>query len=688
MNKKLAIFFLSTGALGSDVLAADNDLYKLDDVVITSTGLKQATSKSARPVTVLSGDGLRTKIGQTIGDTLKNEPGITSQSFGPGVGTPVIRGQSGPRVRVMQNSLGNNDVSALSPDHANGVNPIIAERIEVLRGPSTLLYGNGAIGGVVNVIDNRIPEQVPDKLLGGAVEQRYDSASTMTSSALKLDGGKDIFAFHLDGFYNDQGNTHIGGQQIDESAARATDPTLEGTPVLENPEGVINNSNARSRGGSAGASIIGNVGLVGAAVNSLESNYGIPPNGTGSPPVRIQMNQTKYDFKGQLNKPFALAEAVRMKFGYTDYKHVELDDGIPATTFLNKSYESRLELEHQPIGIVKGVLGFQSVNSEFSALGEEALVPPTDIDSYGLFAVESFAIGDVTYELGVRGEWQGLTPKETYSSVSYAPISGSISALWDITKQHQLSLAVTQSQRAPQVQELFSNGVHEATMSYELGDPELQKEVSYNLDLGYRFNADWMTAEINLFHNWVNDYIYQRQDFRVFNEDLDDFEAFCSGPPGACLPVLQSAQANAIFRGFEAKTVFPLMQNNYGTLDLTLFGDYTRGTFNEGGDVPRMPPMRYGFELSYGKNDWSTEIRLTRGEPQNNAGENQSNTPGYLLLNLGAQYNLATFHDSEVMLFARGKNLTNENIRNSTSYLRNFAPEPGRSAEIGIRMNY
>ncbi len=631
---------------------------------------------------------MRTKIGQTIGDTLKNEPGITSQSFGPGVGTPVIRGQSGPRVRVMQNSLGNNDVSTLSPDHANGVNPIIAERIEVLRGPSTLLYGNGAIGGVVNVIDNRIPEQVPDKLLGGAVEQRYDSASTMTSSALKLDGGKDIFAFHLDGFYNDQGNTHIGGQQIDESAARATDPTLEGTPVLENPDGVINNSNARSRGGSAGASIIGNVGLVGAAINSLENNYGIPPNGTGSPPVRIQMNQTKYDFKGQLNKPFALAEAVRMKFGYTDYKHVELDDGVPATTFLNKSYESRLELEHQPIGIVKGVLGFQSVNSQFSALGEEALVPPTDIDSYGLFAVESFAIGDVTYELGVRGEWQGLTPKEIYDSKSYVPLSGSISALWDITKQHQLSLAVTQSQRAPQVQELFSNGVHEATMSYELGDPELQKEVSYNLDLGYRFNADWMTAEINLFHNWVNDYIYQQQDNIVFNEDLDDFEAICSGPPGACLPVLQSAQANAIFRGFEAKTVFPLMENSYGAIDLTLFGDYTRGTFNQGGDVPRMPPLRYGFELSYGKNDWSTDIRLTRGEPQNNAGENQSNTPGYLLLNLGAQYNLATFHDSEVLLFARGKNMTNENIRNSTSYLRNFAPEPGRSAEIGIRVNY
>jgi iron complex outermembrane receptor protein len=517
--------------------------------------------------------------------------------------------------------------------------------------------------------------------------QRYDTATDLTSSALKLDGGKGLFAYHVDGFYNDQGNTHIGGQPIDEEAARATDPTLQGTPVLDNPQGVINNSNGRSRGGSAGASIIGDAGLVGAAINSLENNYGIPPNGTGSAPIRVQMNQTKYDFKGQLNKPFALAEELRMKFGYTDYKHVELDSGVPATTFTNQSYESRLELQHQPLGIVKGVFGFQSVNSQFAALGAEALVPQSAIDSYGLFAVESFKIKDVTYELGVRGEWQGITPETTYSSVSYVPLSGSVSALWDITKQHQLSLAVTQSQRAPQIQELFSNGVHEATMSYEKGDVNLQKEISYNLDLGYRFNANWMTAEFNLFHNWVNDYIYQQQADNVFNEDMGDFELDCSNP-GACLPVLQSAQANAIFRGFEAKTVFPLMQNSYGAVDLTLFGDYTRGSFDQGGNVPRMPPLRYGLQLSYEKNDWSTDVKLTRGEAQTYAGDNQSNTPGYLLLNVGGQYNLATFKEAEVMLFAKGKNLLNENIRNSTSYLRNFAPDPGRSAEIGIRMSY
>jgi iron complex outermembrane receptor protein len=681
-HKKFAVILLSTTALGANnAHAADNDIQKLDDIVVISTGIKHSTAKSAKPVTVLTGDQLRMKTGTTIGDTLKNEPGITSQSFGPGVGTPVIRGQSGPRVRVMQNSLGNNDVSSLSPDHANGVEPILVERVEVLRGPSTLLYGNGAIGGVVNVIDNRIPEQVPDKLIEGDGEQRYDSATNDTSSALKLEGGRNGLAYHVDGFYRDQGNTHIGGPAIDEDAARATDPSLN---IANNPNGLIDNSQARSRGGSVGVSKIGDAGLVGISINSLEKNYGIPPDGSSNAPVRVDLNQTKYDFKGQLNNPFALTEELRMKFGYTDYKHVEMDNGIPATTFLNKSYESRLELERKPIGIVNGVLGFQSVNSQFAALGAEALVPRTELDSYGLFDVESFKIGAATYEFGARGEWQTLAP-ENRNSMTYKPISGSASALWNITNRHQASLAFTHSQRAPQIQELFTNGVHEATHSYELGNANLNKELSNNLDLGYRYNADWMTAELNLFHNWVGDYIYQQRNGSVFNKGSEEFEGVCTG---TCIPVLASRQTTATFKGFEAQTVFPLMQSRYGAVDLTLFGDYTRGTFEQGGNVPRMPPLRYGLQLSHEKNDWSANARLTRGEAQNYSGENDSNTPGYLLLNLGMQYRLANLGDSEMLLFAKAKNLLNENIRNSTSYLRNFAPEPGRSAELGIRVSY
>lgn len=682
MTKKLAIILLSTGAIAGNAVAADDKVVELEEMVV-STPLAKSASKSARPLTVLSGAELRTKVGTTIGDTLKNEPGVTSQSFGAGVGTPVIRGQSGPRVRVMQNSLGNNDVSSLSPDHANGVEPILVERVEVLRGPSTLLYGSGAIGGVVNMIDNRIPEQVPDKLLGGAGEQRYDSASNETSSVFKLEGGKTGVAYHADGFYRDQGNTHVGGAAIDEDAARVSDPSLN---VTDNGNGFVDNSKARSRGGSFGVSKIGEAGLVGVSINSLAKHYGIPPNGTGGSPVAVDMTQTKYDFKSQLNQPFALAEKLRMKFGYTDYKHVEMDAGVPSTTFLNKSYESRVELEHEPIGLFDGVLGLQSVNSQFSAIGAEALVPRTDLDSYGLFDVESFKIGAVTYELGARGEWQRIAA-ENRNSLTYVPVSGSASALWDITDQHQVSLAFTHSQRAPQIQELFSNGVHAATHSYELGNANLNKELSNNLDLGYRYKADWMTAELSLFHNWVGDYIYQQRTGDVFDRDNETMEAAC--PAGAtCVPVVASRQSAAIFKGFEAKSVFPLMQNRYGAVDLTLFGDYTRGTFEQGGDVPRMPPLRYGLQLSYEKNAWSTHARLTRGEAQNHPGEHDSNTPGYLLLNLGAQYRLASFGESEVLLFANGKNMLNENIRNATSYLRNYSPEPGRSAELGIRVSY
>jgi iron complex outermembrane receptor protein len=377
-----------------------------------------------------------------------------------------------------------------------------------------------------------------------------------------------------------------------------------------------------------------------------------------------------------------------MKFGYTDYKHNELDGGVVGTTFTNESFESRFELEHKPIANLNGVFGFQSVNTAFEATGEEGqIVPKSDIESYALFGVESYKYHSLTFDFGARAELNQISPTGR-NEKSYVPISGSASALWDITDQHQVSLAFTHSERAPQIQELFSNGFHHATRSYERGNAGLKKELSNNLDLGYRFNSDWMTAEINLFHNWVDNYIFQqRSSGLLFNEADGNFVA-----PGIdcdeCFPLLDSQQADATFKGFEAQTIFPLMQNHYGALDLTLFGDYTRGTFNNGVDVPRMPPLRYGMQLSYEKDEWSANARLTRAEAQTNPGNNETATDSYLLLNVGAQYKLADLKGADILLFAKGKNLLNENIRNSTSYLRNFAPEPGRSGEVGIRISY
>lgn len=349
-----------------------------------------------------------------------------------------------------------------------------------------------------------------------------------------------------------------------------------------------------------------------------------------------------------------------------------------------------MELERQPIGIVKGVTGFQSTNSTFEALGEEGeIIPKSDINTFSLFDVEEFTVGDVTYELGGRAEWYTINPDIGFNSsrdvkvkdVEYFPLSGSGIGVWQINDQHQLSLGFTHSQRAPQIQELFSDGFHHATRSYERGNADLNKEISNNIDLGYRFNSSWMSTKlIYSTTGWVITFISNVCLTNYLMPKMRHLFPLITCVI-KCPPVLESQQADATFKGFEAQAIFPLMINHYGALDLTLFSDYTRGTFDNGKDVPRMPPLRYGFQLSYEKDDFTSNLRFTRAEAQNNAGDNETDTKGYLLLNLQAQYRLASFHESEVLLFAKGKNLLDENIRTSTSYLRNFAPEAGRSAD-------
>ncbi len=684
---------LTTGA--ESVHAAEPQPTELDPVVV-SAPLEEKVSETARPVTVLKGEPLRLKIGPTIGETLKQEPGIESQSFGPGVGLPVIRGQTGPRVQVMTNSLGTGDVSQISPDHANAVEPVLADRVEVLRGPATLLYGSGAIGGIVNVIDNRIPGSLPDRLLSPTFEQRYNSVSDETISNLKVEGGKDIFAYHLDGFYRDSNNLHIGGPAIAENAARQTDPVLQGVDAIQNSYGVIPNTSARAKGGTVGFSLVGDPGFAGLSINYLGNNYGIPPDGAGGPDVRINLKQTRYAFKSELTKPFEFAEAVRMWANYIDYTHTELSGGEPGAKFFNKTYEGRIELQHHPLGPIKGVVGFQGRSGNLQAFevvgpGErEPILPRSQISSYGVFAVESLTYGPGVYELGLRGESDSIDPEQAGLNRSYAPISASGSGQWTIDEANTVSFAVTRSQRSPQVQELFYNGPHEATRSFEIGDPNLKMETSYNLDLGYRYSADGISGQLNFFQNWVNDYIYQQQLADVlYNEAAGDFQSPPCTDPGECLQVTATQQAAATFKGFEGSVKFPLMENRYGVLDMTLFSDYTRGQFVAGGNVPRMPPLRYGLQLDYAYDDhWSANLRLTRGEKQEYAGANESETNGWVLLNVGVQYQVTAFNDTRILAFAQGNNLLNDNIRNSTSYLRNFAPEPGRGALLGIRMSY
>ncbi|OUR82988.1 hypothetical protein A9Q82_05950 [Cycloclasticus sp. 46_120_T64] len=635
----------------------------LEQIVITSTPFQKKEAETAQPINILTGKDLALKQGTTIGDTLKQELGIHSSSFGSSVGQPVIRGQFGARVQVLQNGISSLDVSGVSPDHANSTEGLFAEQIEVLRGPASLLYGSGAIGGVVNVIDNRIPLYVPESPIY-SFEQRYNSVSDGWSSALKHEGGIDKLAWHIDGFIRESQSYDV--------------------PNGGNESGVIDNTDAQSWSGTFGSSWIDDWGMIGFSINHLDNNYGVPPV---DELVRIDLQQTRYDLKAEFYEPFAKVESLKFRFAYNDYQHAELEGGVTVgTEFDNKGLEGRVELVHRKLGLVDhGAIGLQAQQKDFSATGEEAFVPPSTLQSYAIFAVEDIHVGDITYEAGLRIEHQQIDAKG-FNSTKHTPVNASLSALWHARDDMFLSLALSRAQRAPDIQELFSNGAHFATQSYELGDKELKVETSYNLELGFKAKFNGLSTELNLFHNWSKDYILQQRTGQSFNLDTEQINTACIGD---CLPVYQAVQQDARFYGFESQVSFPLWDSKNAKLEGQLFADYVRGQLDAGGDLPRLPPLRYGVQLDYTRdNDFAAGLRLTRAEKQDRIGDNETPTQGYLLLDANINYNWQISSSSQALFFVKGTNLLNETIRSSTSFLKDHAPEPARGAELGVKITF
>ena len=655
--------------------------------VTVSSAAKKMPQDIAPPAITLEGEALRTQLGNTLGGTLQNQPGIMNQSFGPGVGTPTIRGQSGPRVKVMQSGIGNNDVSSLSPDHANAVEPMQADAIEVLRGPATLRYGSGAIGGIVNVLDNRVPDHVTPNGFQANVEQRYNSAMDESATFAKAEASQNAMNYHMDGFFRDSGNQSIGGRAIDSNAVESQSPGLYAQGIV-NPRGYISNTATQAKGGSFGFSGMGDPGYAGAGMNYYENTYGIPPNGVpGSETVRIDMHQARADARGELDAPVHGIEKLTAKVAYTDYGHTEIADGVTGTQFSNRTTEGRLEAHHQPFQGIEGIIGMQAFASELNSQGEEAIIPHTWTRSWSGFALENFQAAGLDHQIGLRVENQNVQP-DILTARSFTPVSASASSTlhWD---EHQTySLTFSRFQRAPQAQELYADGVHPATASYEIGNPGLQEETSYNLEAGYRFRYRQYQADMTLFQTWARDYIYNASTGDYFDEATESFQSQCSDPQ-ACLPVYRIGQQNAGFRGFEAKLGTTLHESSWAVVDLSLFGDYTRGMFSGGaGNVPRMPPLRYGAQIDVSREKTSAYLRLTRAEAQDDYGSHDTATPGWWLLNLGTQHTLDAGPAGTMVLFAQANNLLDQNIRNSVSYLRNYAPEPGRGAMLGIRMTF
>lgn len=665
----------------------------LDEVEVSASTADELDLALGQPVTALAGDKLTKKTTDTLGATLEQEVGLNNASFGPGVGQPVIRGQSGPRVQVLQDGLNIMDASQFSGDHANAIEPVLAEKLEVIRGPSTLLYGGTAIGGAVNVIDNRVPMEIPENSLAGALSTRFNSVSNETSTAMKWDVAKDHLVMHLDGFYRQNGNLTIPGYAINQAAyAQET-----GSQPSVNTFGYLANTMGNAIGGTVGASLVEDWGYTGVSYNNRNDLYGIPPDGSaGGPNVSIYQNVSRATYKTEVKDPFDGIGKVTVRFAYNDYTHVELNNGATNTTYTNAGSESRVELEHLPwLGGITGVLGFQSQNNHFNVVSAPgtlpqnapAIAPLSYIQTYSIFDLERFALDPIQFEAGFRVERSAISTETTQAkTLAYLPVSGSVSALYKMNTQQSSRISFTRSQRAPQIQELFFNGYHDATSSIEIGNSSLSPETSYNLDLGYQFKNEWMVLDLSLFQNWFDNYIFLANSGDFADPELYPYKECPAG--SFCAPVYNYSQQTATFRGYELTMNVPLLGEAWGVVDIDLFSDYTRGQFTQGGNVPRMPPLRYGLQVNYGYEQFEVNTRLTRAQPQNDAGTNEATTPGYVLLNLNAQYRLKSSEAGEVFLFLKANNLLDETIRNSVSYLRNIAPQPGRGAELGLQIRF
>ncbi|HSM50095.1 MAG TPA: TonB-dependent receptor, partial [Thermoanaerobaculia bacterium] len=553
-------------------------------IVVSASPEARSLGDLAQPVSVVSGDELLVVLQPTLGETLSGQVGVASTSYGAGSSRPVIRGLAGDRIRVLASGIGTGDVSTTSPDHAVAVDAMGAERIEIVRGPATLLYGSSAIGGVVNVIHPAIPEYLPERPLTGAVQLHGASAAEEKSGAVELGGSFGKIAWHADYGRREAGDYEIPG--LPESGEEEHE---DGEHEDEPFSGRLENSGVESERGSVGFSWVGERGFVGLSVGRYETLYGIPGHShahghgheehgeeehgeeehdDGEESVTSDLEQTRIDLKGEWQLASGPFRGVKARLGVADYEHVELEGDEVGTRFRNDSWEGRLELPHRALGPFTGAIGMQAGRREFSAVGEESFTPPSVTDSWGLFAFEEAVTGPVRWQLGLRYERQ-----EARAEAPGAPersldgLSASLGWVWSPAEAWSLGLALARSSKLPNAEELFSNGPHAATRSYEIGDPDLEVETSLGLDLSLRRRTGRLTGEVHFFWNRFADFIYER----ATGEEIDE------------LPVYRYTQADAEFWGGELEAHLQLYHVEPHHLELELLADWVRAELRETG---------------------------------------------------------------------------------------------------------
>ncbi len=673
---------VTAGATAELTLALDLTTHS-DEILVTASPDVRSRYEVAQPTSVMTREELQERVQPTLGETLSHEPGVTSTFFGQGASRPVIRGLGGDRIRVLDSGVGAGDASSTSPDHAVSIDPLSAERIEVLRGPATLLYGSSAVGGVVNVIDNRIPDEVPGEAFGGTFELRGGSVADERGGAGQLEGGLGRFAWHVDFLKRETDDYEIPG--FAESEAIREGEEGEGEEE-EEAFGFVPNSATESESAAAGLSYVGDNGFLGVSISGLDSLYGIPGGAHGhdgegekeeeeeEAAVRIDLEQRRYDLRGSVTHPFGFLRGANLRFGVTDYEHQELEGEEVGTLFLNDSWEGRVELLQKPMGALTGSFGLQALNRDFEAIGEEAFVPPTRTDSWAVFAFEELESGPWRFQFGARYENQDVEADVDTGTRnrSLSGLSGSFGVVYQGGEDYSLGVSLARSTKLPNAEELFSDGPHIATRAFEIGDPNLEEETSLGLDVTLRKSSGPLTGELTFFTNRFNDYIFER----ATGEEEDGLQVF------------QYVQRDAEFRGAELSGVWELFHGEPDHLDLEFGADFVRAELRDTGEaLPRIPSRRYRLGFHYRGHQISGRVEGLRVEEQDRVGPFETPTEGYTLLNASVGYRF--FTSAAVFdVLLRGTNLTDEEARNHVSFLKDFVPLPGRDVSLSLRVAF
>ncbi|KJY99024.1 TonB-dependent receptor [Pseudoalteromonas ruthenica] len=712
----------------------------IETVVVYASGLDKNNLDMVSPVSVLSGDALRDSAQPTLGETLKGIPGINASYFGPVSSSPIIRGLDGPRVKITQNGLDSSDASRVGPDHAVTTESIAAEQIEVLRGPATLLYGSGAIGGVVNVVDNRIPT---NRIEGyeGAAEYSHDTVSTTNTYAGKFAAGHDGFNVHVDG------TDRVGH---DYETPRFYTQEHEGELEAHDK---VDNTFIDSATVNLGTSYVADHWTLGLSYGRIESDYGIPAHSHDhhdheehghdehghedhghedehdghdehageeqAHNVFARVEQDRWQALASYSFHDSIIETLSVRAGYTDYRHAEVEEQTIGTLFENTTHEARINAKHR-VGQWHGTLGYHYTDSDYAASGAEAFTPATETQVHALYLLEEREFGDWTLELGARVEDYSLSSDIAGTSehedehdshdheqehhdehledpelIAYeydeTNMSFSLGGIWQYQEGYSLAVSLSHSERAPLTAELLSNGEHIATSTYELGlaydieDGEahfngqnVQQEVANNIDVSWRKYIGDFGVNLSVFYNDVENFYYQQDTGLVYEHD-EGFIAAQLGDEDA-MTVYQYQSQDAELYGFELDMHYQISQQ----WRIKGFADSVSAKLDNGEYIPRIPAAKLGTQLDYTLQNWDLALKATHYLEQDDIAASETVTDAYTLVDFTVDYNFAV-GSFDGVAYMQLNNLTDELGFVHSSFIKEQAPLPGRNLRLGIR---